>query len=81
MTLDVKLPRWLAWILAVLFIVNLIEGIVCQAINAKANLYYMETGGTSPPPPYPGQPAMQKTEREKRKDDAEGRKKVLRPRK
>lgn len=84
MTLDVKLPRWLAWIIAVLWIVSLVEGIVATAINARANLFYMESEGRSPPPPYPGQPAMQREpekDADKKKDDGEGKRKKMIPRK
>lgn len=55
MTLDVKLPRWLALFVFALWAVSIAESIVCQAINARANLHYLAGDNAAPPPPpYPG---------------------------
>lgn len=57
MTFDVKIPKWLAWPLVALWVLSLVQGLVCGVINAKANLHYLASEQSSPPPPYPGQPA------------------------
>ena len=54
MTFDVKLPRWLTLCIFALWALSLVESIVCQAINARANLHYLAGNGSTPPPPYPG---------------------------
>lgn len=61
MTLDLKLPRWLACLVFGIWTLSVIEGMVAQGISAWANLHYLERPAIEPPPPYPGQP-VQRTE-------------------
>lgn len=71
MTLDVKIPRWLAVLLFVFWALGVVENAICLAINAHANLVYI-SGANNPPPPFPGPNVTHPPEKEEKpKSDGE----------
>ena len=88
MTLDVKLPRWLACLVFAIWTLSIIEGMVAQGISAWANLHYLERPAIEPPPPYPGQPVQRNepamprpTQPAPKPKDEDERRRPFRPRK